>query len=71
MWFALPRSLRLALVVFVALSVMHFINSTRPRVRTWGYCWDRALWDWYDSQLKSSGAHNEKPRPTDRPELWL
>jgi hypothetical protein len=68
----LLRLLRLALVVFAALSVMHLVNSTPPRARTWGYCWDPAFWAWWDSQLESSSAHNnENPRPTDRPGLWL
>ena len=60
MWFSLPRLLRLWLVVFVALCSLYFVNSG-PRVRTWGYCWDRKLWDWYDSELKKSGATKREP----------
>jgi hypothetical protein len=61
MWFSLPRLLRIWLGVFVALSVMYLVNSTPPRDRTWGHCWDRALWDWYDAELKKSGATKREP----------
>jgi hypothetical protein len=61
----------LMIIAFGTLSALHLSARWPDRARTWGYCWDRALWDWYDSQLESSGAYNKKPRPTDRPGLWL
>ena len=65
MWFSLPRLLRLWLVVFVAMCSVYLVNlMVNPRwstVRTWGYCWDRKLWDWYDSELKKSGATKREP----------
>jgi hypothetical protein len=60
----------LMIIAYGTLSALYLSARWADRGRTWGYCWDPALWAWYDSQLKSSRAH-EKPRPTDRPGLWL
>ena len=60
----------LIIIAFGTLSAPHLSARWADRARTWGYCWDRKLWDWYDSELKKR-AHNENPRPTDRPGLWL
>ena len=61
----------LVLVAFGTLRALHLSARSFDRGRTWGYCWDPAFWAWWDSQLESSRADNEKPRPTDRPGLWL
>jgi hypothetical protein len=43
----------LMIIAYGTLSALNLSLRSGYRGGTWGHCWDRELWDWYDKQLEA------------------